>query len=134
MDTAIRRTLVADKMCGLLGIPKKRGFAMVWPEAIDQEQLDIRSHIETSLSVATFQRSFCVTEHGYMGLVPRTARVGDVVCLLEGAQTPFILRANDSSESSGEDLSWNLIGEAYIHGVMDGEAWPPPEIRAFLIT
>jgi hypothetical protein len=32
IDTATRRTLVADKMCGLLGIPKKRGFAMVWPE------------------------------------------------------------------------------------------------------
>jgi hypothetical protein len=69
-----------------------------------------------------------------MGLVPRTARVDDVICLLEGAQTPFILRADKSYENGEQNTSWKLIGEAYIHGVMDGEAWPPPQIRTFLIT
>lgn len=59
-------------------------------------------------------RSFALTKGGYMGLVPHTAEPGDAVCIFLGGQTTFILRAvNDH---------WILVGEAYIHGLMDGEA------------
>lgn len=133
-DTAIRRTFVADKMCGLLGIAKKRGFAVVWPEHRAQEPQDIRSHIETSLSVATFQRAFAVTEHGYMGLVSKTACAGDVVCLLEGGQTPFIMRCNSPHREQDQDAFFSMVGETYIHGIMDGESWPPDKTRSFSIV
>lgn len=39
---------------------------------------------------------------------------GDIVCVLFGAQVPFILRRKDSR--------YQLVGESYVHGIMYGEA------------
>lgn len=50
------------------------------------------------------------------GLAPKEAKDGDLVCILFGCTVPVILRCT-------EDLGlYKLIGEAYVHGVMDGEA------------
>jgi hypothetical protein len=59
--------------------------------------------------------SFAVTEKGYAGWIPKRCEVGDRVCIVAGGQVPFVLR-----EIS--DGFHKLIGECYIHGVMDGEA------------
>jgi hypothetical protein len=64
---------------------------------------------------STAQRLLFFTRKGYMGLAPYTAEPGDKVCLLKGAQFPIILRPD-------EDY-WHLVGESYIHGIMDGEGW-----------
>ncbi|MCJ1380671.1 hypothetical protein MMC17_003779 [Xylographa soralifera] len=69
-----------------------------------------------ALVSAAAGRRFCVTECGSMGLVPEEAAPGDVVCLLLGGAVPFILRRSNQC--------WTLIGEAYTHGMMDGEAVP----------
>ncbi|KAK4169692.1 heterokaryon incompatibility protein-domain-containing protein [Cladorrhinum sp. PSN259] len=61
-------------------------------------------------------RAFCVTRSGYMALVPPGTVAGDLVCVLYGLNTPFILRR------CAEGGSVNLVGEAYVHGMMDGEA------------
>ena len=68
-------------------------------------------------------RRFVVTENGFMGLVPFCAEAGDRVCIFLGSSTPFLIREKESS-------SFELVGDAYIHGVMDGEAlesknWQP---------
>jgi hypothetical protein len=36
---------------------------------------------------------------GYMGLAPHSARQGDLVCILLGGQTPFILREMEDMTS-----------------------------------
>jgi hypothetical protein len=65
-------------------------------------------------------RFFCgdrllfITTKGYIGLGPGTMYPGDLVCILFGGITPFILRANGDH--------YALVGEAYVHGLMDGEA------------
>ncbi|KAK2616075.1 hypothetical protein N8I77_002784 [Diaporthe amygdali] len=58
------------------------------------------------------------TEAGRFGLGPRIARVGDTVWLLSGARTPFILRPAHGLHG---DRQVSLIGEAYVHGAMDGK-------------
>ena len=69
------------------------------------------------------------TQKGYLGLVPDSSRVGDSVCLLQGASIPFILRLVDpkEEEGTGENLEskerWKVVGESYVHGVMQGEVW-----------
>ncbi|KAK6379475.1 hypothetical protein LTS17_006393 [Exophiala oligosperma] len=53
-----------------------------------------------------------------VGLVPRAAKIGDVICILYGCSVPVVLRKRQSSTS---DTSWLLVGEAYVDGIMDGE-------------
>jgi hypothetical protein len=52
-----------------------------------------------------------------MGLVPEAARVGDSVAVHFGGQVLYILR-----RSADEKYGFRLVGEAYFHGMMDGEA------------
>ncbi|GKT41673.1 heterokaryon incompatibility protein 6, OR allele [Colletotrichum spaethianum] len=47
--------------------------------------------------------------------IPRDARVGDVVCVLLGSEVPFVIRPTRQG-------MYELIGEAYVSGIMDGEA------------
>lgn len=55
-----------------------------------------------------------ITSQGYVGLGPDDMEVGDVVSIFYGAPVPFVLRPVD-------DGKFKLMGEAYVHGIMDGE-------------
>ncbi|KAI0458578.1 hypothetical protein F5B21DRAFT_500471 [Xylaria acuta] len=59
---------------------------------------------------------FCGTERRYVGLVPDAAREGDQICLLHGGRVPFLLRPKANGV-------YRLVGEAYIHGIMQGQAF-----------
>lgn len=59
-------------------------------------------------------RSFFKTEIGYIGLGPRAMKTGDIVCVLFGCRIPMILRP--------ENNYYLLVSEAYVHGIMNGEA------------
>jgi len=66
-------------------------------------------------------RQFCVTMTGYMGLVPRLSKEGDAVVVFDGARTPHVLRSgNGENEGEGRN-EFQLVGECYIHGAMDGQ-------------
>ncbi|USP80378.1 hypothetical protein yc1106_07652 [Curvularia clavata] len=61
-------------------------------------------------------RRFAVTKNGRFGLVPEAAKRGDLVCIPHGSRVPYILRPYKE-----KDLYQN-IGEAFVHGLMHGEA------------
>ncbi|KAK1831539.1 heterokaryon incompatibility protein-domain-containing protein [Podospora conica] len=61
-------------------------------------------------------RRLCVTGRGYLGVVPWGAEVGDEVVVLRGGGTAFVLRG------AGKRGTFKLVGEAYVHGIMGGEA------------
>jgi hypothetical protein len=46
---------------------------------------------------------------------------GDIICVFRGAPVPLILRPEPIS-ADGEEIV-KLVGEAYLHGVMDGETF-----------
>ncbi|KAF9462819.1 heterokaryon incompatibility protein-domain-containing protein [Collybia nuda] len=69
--------------------------------------------IQRSLSLF-HGRCIARTSTGYVGIVPRTAKSGDWVCVLLGGEMPYVL-------SGVEGDHFRLIGECYIHGIMDGE-------------
>lgn len=52
------------------------------------------------------------------GLAPEAAKTRDLICILPGCSVPIILREQRVST----DHYFELIGEAYIYGMMDGEA------------
>lgn len=60
--------------------------------------------------------SFLTTAKGYAGTGPSTESQ-DLVCILDGAPMPFIMRCSKQDENYYE-----LIGKCYIQGIMDGEA------------
>ena len=62
-------------------------------------------------------RLLATTSSGYLGWIPEDSKAGDVVVLFQYAPYPFVLRKRP-------DGFYTLIGDAYIQGVMDGEAWP----------
>ena len=59
-------------------------------------------------------RRFCVTQDGYIGLVSMLAEIGDLVVVLKGTKSRFLLRQT----AQGRHV---LIGDAYVHGMMHGE-------------
>lgn len=78
----------------------------------------------THAQTACNQRFF-VTQKGYIGLGPTGTAVGDEVFLLVGGSSPFILRPDEGS-TIPQDVPFikihKLLGPAYVHGIMDGEA------------
>lgn len=66
------------------------------------------------LALSTKGMKFCRTSDGRVGWISKHSRVGDSVCLLFGGKVLHMLRA-------GDDGHYQLIGEAYFQGLMQGE-------------
>ena len=64
-------------------------------------------------------RCWCLTENGYLGLVPGGTQVGDRVCIFYGGALPFLVRPC----SAKPDTDFRLVGHGYFHGLMHGEAF-----------
>jgi hypothetical protein len=60
------------------------------------------------------QLRFCEVARGYLGLAPVKSQPGDLVCVLNGYNAPFLLR------KVGEKVTF--VGECFILGLMNGEA------------
>ncbi|PMD16537.1 hypothetical protein NA56DRAFT_312472 [Hyaloscypha hepaticicola] len=69
-------------------------------------------------SVVCDRKFFISKDHQWFGLAPDGTEIGDTISILYGCSVPVILR-----EGSGDDLGyWRLVGECYVHGIMD-EYW-----------
>lgn len=64
--------------------------------------------------VITLNRKFAVLAGGDYALCPGLVEKGDLVVVLMGYTTPFILRP------AGDEFL--LVGECYVHGIMQGQA------------
>jgi hypothetical protein len=72
-------------------------------------------------------RRFFVTQGGLIGIGPADTQVGDEVYVIGGCRQPLTLRESETVFSlPGTDnepqLCHTLVGDCYIHGIMDGEA------------
>jgi heterokaryon incompatibility protein (HET) len=70
----------------------------------------------SNLTSFTQGRKFATTDKGYMAMVPPLCKSGDDICVIYGAKVPFAIR-----RCTGLDM-FELVGECYVHGFMDGEA------------
>jgi hypothetical protein len=103
IDNALNRTLAADTTTS-----EFRNFLVQrLPQGSDG--LDIADPYDSCSG-----RLLAITEENLMGLVPTSAEVGDEIYLLAGGQVFYVLRPQGDG--------FRLIGESYIHGLMDGEA------------
>lgn len=92
-----------------------------------QSDLDpeIREYLELVRQCVWNRRTFSGflrdgTSTSIAGLLPQAAKGGDsTICILYGCSVPVVIReVKDGTRAS----HWTLIGEAYVHGFMDGEA------------
>lgn len=69
---------------------------------------------------------------GLMGLAPIDAEVGDAIVVLAGGRAPFILRTVENTDEG--KIYWRLIGDSYVHGIMDGEMTFSSEMETFVLV
>jgi hypothetical protein len=82
----------------------------------------VASRVFDSVFSAMEHRSFISTEAGHIGLAPLLAKAEDEVVVIPGCLSPMVLRPMD-------DGRYQVVGECFILGLMDGEALlgPLPE-------
>ncbi|KAK3658340.1 hypothetical protein LTR56_001751 [Elasticomyces elasticus] len=87
-------------------------------DAIMQQSLDValETLCTTFQTWPTVNRRLFVSNSGQSGLGPSVMQPGDTVALLRGVRTPTILRPLSNGH-------YQVVGEAYVDGVMFGEAW-----------
>lgn len=78
-------------------------------------------------------RRLCRTNAGRLGWVPEHSRPGDRIVIFDGAKVPTVVRwcgvGGGKGKSSGGGRSssrYVVVGDAYIQGVMVGEAVSSP--------
>ena len=73
-------------------------------------------------AVVWMRRLIVTAERETLGLVPAKAKKTDLICILAGCSVPVVLRKIEADKRTGE-IYYKLIGECYVHGMMDGEAF-----------
>lgn len=85
----------------------------------------VAQYLERVQSVVWNRRLGKLSTSGRLALLPAGTETGDLVCVLLGCSVPVVLRAQESKGSS----NLVLVGECYVHGIMDGEALEYPPSR-----
>ncbi|KDN65108.1 putative heterokaryon incompatibility protein [Colletotrichum sublineola] len=81
-----------------------------------------RCQVYINLAFETlWERRPFLTDSGHLGLGGRSMEEGDAVWVVAGCQSPLVLREVPVASISGP-FSYRLVGEAYLHGIMHGEA------------
>ena len=93
------------------------------PSAILQYEAEYKASHARAFKDATENRRFFVTQDDvFMGLGPSEAKVDDVVAILHGGHVATILRKLEGEDGETTD-KYVVVGEAYVHGLMSGEAF-----------
>ena len=71
-------------------------------------------------------RNFLTTSDGYIGLCPLPVKPRDAVYLLGGSQESFVLRQLNGKHQ--------VVGECYVRGIMQGEAWNQSECEVITLA
>ncbi|KAL2163257.1 hypothetical protein VTH06DRAFT_5313 [Thermothelomyces fergusii] len=90
-----------------------------WRNTLSADEYALLLGFASAMKAACSGRPYVSTDEGLLGLGCPGVQAGDVVCVLYGTTVPYVLRPRP-------DGAMSLVGDAYIHGVMDGEAlaWP----------
>lgn len=94
----------------------------------------------TRLVARCQDRSFLVTRAGYIGLGPKEMQHDDLLVIVEGSNTPCVLRVREPDALQSQDdhvalnpdqidmVKFQLIGKCYTHGFMHGDIWDDDDL------
>ena len=72
-------------------------------------------------AVICMRSLFRTDRNEFLGLAPTDAKQGDLICILYGCSVPVVLRS--VREPEAEDHYYKFVGECYVHGLMEAEAF-----------
>jgi hypothetical protein len=76
---------------------------------------NLRAEVQFKISVSSTGKKLFTTVQGQLGIGISSVKTSDEIWVIAGASIPFVLRPK-------ADGQWSLVGEAYVHGIMHGEA------------
>ncbi|MCJ1253757.1 hypothetical protein MMC24_001570 [Lignoscripta atroalba] len=124
------RTLIANESPTSTGenapcSPEVQKHYLAWktwmesrPQTLGADLSDEAHQFYNSVVAVTRGRTFFSTRDGRIGLGPPGTREGDLVCVVYSSPTPYILR----EKAGSDERLFGFVGEAYVHGIMYGEA------------
>lgn len=113
----------------------KNGYSLLHDRFMQPDITKCHTNKEKSLASRVWEimdaqslgRRYFITKKGYIGLGPEALTPGDLAVVLLALNTPLILR-------SVEEGHCRIVGEAYVSGMMDGQAFEGDyKLREFLI-
>jgi len=117
-DGMARLSQSFDLFCNVWRISTKGNFAAAFraynalsPDCLKLVMAFIRTHIDTAWGRCLFTTK----KHGIIGLCPRETRLNDLLVILDGGKTPYVLRRTRGGR-------YRFIGECYAHELMEGQA------------
>lgn len=117
------RMVALDKELGF-PVPGEVGAKILLQEA-DAVQDQASKYANWAITICSRMR-LCGTTKGYVGHVPNGAQISDVICVIAGAAVPFTLRQTPEG--------YRVMGQCYLHGIMEGEALQDSSLRKESIT
>ncbi|RDW66344.1 hypothetical protein BP6252_09979 [Coleophoma cylindrospora] len=78
--------------------------------------------ISEAFRIAYGGRRLFKTKKGLLGISAQSLARGDTICVIAGVNVPFVVRKLQ------KEGYWKLIGEAYIHGIMNGEVFKEEDV------
>lgn len=141
-------------LCGGMGADWRDGDLFLRPATVEQDWSSFtkwqawvesnRDMFKWDIDVANFNSTYMTavldrrlvsTGNGHLVLAPVSTMEGDVVAVLAGGRLPYVLRPRRREEGNqGSDALHEFVGDAYVFGIMDGEAWPEDESGLSYIT
>ncbi|KAL9611174.1 MAG: hypothetical protein Q9167_004159 [Letrouitia subvulpina] len=79
---------------------------------------------------------FGTSKKRMLGHGPKGLKAGDIICIIKGAVTPFLLRPVRSEGGLGgvEDKRYQLVGPCFVHGIMYGEGWDIGQLEDIILV
>lgn len=118
----------------------KRWLAFIESDDVTSNDKEVDCFSRAYSNVALGRR-FAVTIRGYIGWVPANARNGDTLVILPGGRVPYVLRQVPQPSSKqhraydeGSGQKFQFLGDAYIHGIMNGEAYDEEKLKKITLV
>jgi hypothetical protein len=81
------------------------------------QKKDVQTFLQALCDISSDKCPF-ITCNGWLAMGPRCLKKGDFVTVVTGADVPYLIRLDRGH--------FRLVGEAYVHGVMDGQILKMP--------
>ena len=107
------------------------------PTATFGQSLDQVEKFKDAFCTARAGRRFTVTDTGYIGFVSTGSRHGDVIALMPGGKVTYALRSlvpAEGTNPTGKLPRYRFVGDAYIQGIMHGEAWSDTRLDTIVLV